>query len=96
MKRIPATPALTWLTLAALLVPAAAGISSSRRAHAQNSDAALTATETVVSDVNSREVRSLVARNGIILGDSMASPGAVKVDSPAIVVEAFRVRTILI
>jgi ATP-dependent Clp protease ATP-binding subunit ClpA len=43
MKRIPATPALTWLTLAALLVPTAAGISFSRSVHAQSSDPSLTA-----------------------------------------------------
>ncbi|HZI48084.1 MAG TPA: S8 family serine peptidase, partial [Pyrinomonadaceae bacterium] len=41
-----------------------------------------------VSDVNSREVRSLLARNGILLGDSMASLGTLKVDLPARVIEA--------
>src|ERR1044072_3883758 len=44
MKRFPATPALTWLTVATLLVPTVASISFSRTAHAQGSDAPLTAT----------------------------------------------------
>ena len=106
MKRSPANPALTWLTLVALLVPTAAGISF-RTVHAQSSDASLTAAESnrsalskyavdltqlaailQVSDVNSREVCRMLARNGILLGDSMASLGAVKVDLPARVIEA--------
>jgi serine protease AprX len=40
-----------------------------------------------VSDVNSREVRSLLARNGVIISDSMAKLGAMKVDLPAHVIE---------
>src|SRR5690349_956712 len=40
-----------------------------------------------VSDENSREVRSLLARSGVLVGDSMAKLGAIKVDLPAHVVE---------
>ncbi len=36
-----------------------------------------------VSDVNSREVRALLARNGVLLGDTMPKLGAMKVDLPA-------------
>jgi hypothetical protein len=45
MKRIPATPVLTWLTLAALVVTTTAGVSFSRKAQAQSSDGLLTTTE---------------------------------------------------
>jgi len=45
MKRFSANPALTWLTLTALLVPTAAGISFSRTTHAQSAEASLTATK---------------------------------------------------
>src|ERR1051325_662703 len=46
MKRTPLTHAVTWLSLAALLVPTATGISLSRTAQAQSSDASLTTLET--------------------------------------------------
>ncbi|HEV8139680.1 MAG TPA: S8 family serine peptidase, partial [Pyrinomonadaceae bacterium] len=45
MKRTPATPVLTWLTLAALVAPSGAAISFGRTAHAQSSGTSLTATE---------------------------------------------------
>src|SRR5690349_5419756 len=45
MKRNPATHAVSWLTLTALLVPTAAGISFIRTTHAQSSEASLTATK---------------------------------------------------
>src|SRR5436190_8674334 len=41
-----------------------------------------------VSDVNSREVRALLAQNGVLLGDTMAKLGAMKVDLPVKAVDA--------
>src|SRR5439155_18732072 len=36
-----------------------------------------------VNDVNSREVRSLLARNGVLINDRMPELGAMKVELPA-------------
>jgi hypothetical protein len=41
-----------------------------------------------VSDVNNPQVRSLLARHGVLVGDSMASLGAMKVELPVKAVEA--------
>src|SRR5215471_11728763 len=41
MKKIPSTPVLTWLILAALLVSTAAGINFSRTAQAQSFEASV-------------------------------------------------------
>ena len=41
-----------------------------------------------VNDVNNREVRSLLARHGVLVGDSMANLGAMKVELPVQAVEA--------
>src|ERR1041385_8373856 len=41
-----------------------------------------------VNDVNSKEVRALLAENGVLVGDRMASLGAVKVDLPVQAIEA--------
>lgn len=142
MKRVPATPVLTGLIMASLLVPAAAGINFSHTTHAQSSETSLTASkhsqpqlstyavdltqlaaqgklEAVVgldaeinrviavlaspntkadfngrvsatpqvSDVNSREMRRMLSQNGILLGDTMAKLGAMKVHLPASVIE---------
>src|SRR5215471_2638218 len=46
MKKIPATPVLTWLILAALLVSTAAGINFIRTAQAQISEASVTPPKT--------------------------------------------------
>ena len=45
MKRTPVTPVLTWLTLAALVVPSGAALSFGRTTRAQSSEASLTATQ---------------------------------------------------
>src|SRR5437588_7874485 len=41
-----------------------------------------------VSDVNSKEVRALLAQNGVLVGDRMAELGAMKVDLPVKAVDA--------
>src|SRR5438270_2322755 len=41
-----------------------------------------------VSDVNSKEVRALLARNGVQISDSMANVGAMKVDLPVKAIDA--------
>src|SRR5215471_13024905 len=106
MKKIPATPVLTWLILAALLVSTAAGINFIRTAHVQSFDASSPIKEEFVGDkiapemreagstgrvsaiLQANDVNRLLARNGILLGDSMAKLGAMKVDLPAHVIES--------
>mgnify|MGYP003694196281 CR=1 FL=1 len=41
-----------------------------------------------VNDVNSSQLRSLLARHGVLVGDSMAKLGAMKVELPIKAVEA--------
>src|SRR5207248_10285303 len=41
-----------------------------------------------VNDVNSKEVRALLAQNGVLVGDRMAELGAMKVDLPIRAVDA--------